>query len=69
MTFQFVVVRVIGDHTLEVDPIVKFGYLTVTTDAKTLTVTFKTAPRGGPVTYIWGVWIGAKQAPSQETKQ
>ena len=39
----------IGDHTLEVDPIIQFGYLTLTTDAKTLTVTFKTAPRGGPV--------------------
>jgi hypothetical protein len=39
----------IGDHTMEVDPIVQFGYLTLTTDAKTLTVSFKTAPRGGPV--------------------
>jgi hypothetical protein len=37
----------IGDHTLEVDPIIQFGYLTLTTDAKTLTVTFTTAPRGG----------------------
>jgi hypothetical protein len=43
---------VIGDHTLEVDPIVKFGYLTLTTDAKTLTITFKTAPRGAPVTQL-----------------
>ncbi len=33
----------IGDHTLEIDPIVEFGYLTITTDAKTLTITFKTA--------------------------
>jgi len=41
---------VIGDHTLEVDPIIQFGYLTLTTDGKTLTVVFKTAPRGGPVT-------------------
>jgi len=40
---------VIGDHTLEVGPLVKFGYLTLTTDAKTLTITFKTAPHGGPV--------------------
>jgi len=39
----------IGDHTLEVAPIVQFGYLTLTTNAKTLTVSFKTAPRGGPV--------------------
>ncbi|SRR5579864_2468456 len=37
---------VIGDHTLEVDPIVQFGYLTLTTDAKTLTISFKNAPRG-----------------------
>jgi hypothetical protein len=36
----------IGDTTLEVDPIVEFGYLTITTDAKTLTVTFKTATQG-----------------------
>ena len=36
---------VIGDHTLEIDPIIEFGYLTLTTDAKTLTVTFRTAPR------------------------
>jgi hypothetical protein len=41
---------VIGDHTLEVDPIIQFGYLTLTTDAKTLTITFKTATRGAPVT-------------------
>jgi hypothetical protein len=40
---------VIGDHKLAIDPILQFGYLTLTTDAKTLTVTFKTAPRGGPV--------------------
>jgi len=36
----------IGDTTLEVDPIVEFGYLTITTDAKTLSVTFKTATEG-----------------------
>jgi hypothetical protein len=41
---------VVGDHKLEIDPIVDFGYLTVTTDAKTLNITFKTAHRGGPVT-------------------
>jgi len=33
----------IGNYTLEVNPIVEFGYLTITTDAKTLTITFKTA--------------------------
>jgi hypothetical protein len=30
----------IGDHTLEKDPVIDFGYLTVTTDAKTLTIVF-----------------------------
>jgi len=33
----------IGNYTLEVNPIVEFGYLTITTDARTLTITFKTA--------------------------
>ena len=42
----------IGDHTLEVDPIIQFGYLTLTTDAKTLTITFKTAPRNAPGTQM-----------------
>lgn len=37
----------IGDHTLEIDPIVEFGYLTITTDAKTLSITFKTADSTG----------------------
>jgi len=43
---------VIGDHKLEVDPIIEFGYLTVNTNAKTLTVTFRTAMRGKPVTAV-----------------
>jgi len=43
---------VIGDHRLDVDPLIKFGYLTLQTDAKTLNITFKTAPRGGPVTQL-----------------
>jgi hypothetical protein len=37
-----------GDHTLEVAPILHFGYLTITTDAKTLTMTFKRAEKGQP---------------------
>jgi predicted phosphodiesterase len=40
----------VGDHTLVINPIVKFGYLTVTTDAKTLTITFKTAIQQGAST-------------------
>lgn len=39
----------IGDTTLEVDPIVEFGYLTITTDAKTLSITFKTTAQGSVV--------------------
>jgi hypothetical protein len=35
----------VGDHTLVINPIVEFGYLTVTTDAKTLIITFKTATK------------------------
>jgi hypothetical protein len=38
-----------GDYTLEISPIVDFGYLSVETDAQTITLTFKTAD-GGPVT-------------------
>jgi len=36
-----------GDHVLEIDPIVDFGYLTIETDGKTLTATFKTADAKG----------------------
>jgi len=37
---------VVGDHKLEVPPIAQFGYLTLTSDGKTLTANFKMAPRG-----------------------
>src|ERR1700683_2149099 len=41
----------VGDDTLVVDPIVKFGYLTLTCDGKTLCVSFKSpAPNGGLAT-------------------
>jgi hypothetical protein len=50
-----------GDHKLEVAPIVQFGYLTVTTDAKTLTIGFKTAPRGGPVKELDTVTVDLTQ--------
>src|SRR5580700_3123411 len=41
----------VGNDTLVVDPIVKFGYLTVTCDGKTLCVSFKSpAPNGGLAT-------------------
>ena len=37
----------VGDHTLVTAPIVDFGYLTIETDAQTLTATFKTANQKG----------------------
>ncbi len=52
---------VVGDHKLEVTPIVKYGYLTITTDAKTLTVTFKTALRGSPVKLADSVTVDMTQ--------
>ena len=40
---------VVGDHKLEVPPIAQFGYMTLQCDGKTLTASFKMAPRtGGP---------------------
>lgn len=48
---------VIGDHRLDVDPIMQFGYLTLQTNAKTLTVTFKSAPRGAPVKVLDSVTL------------
>ncbi|HWE87681.1 MAG TPA: metallophosphoesterase [Terracidiphilus sp.] len=39
----------VGDHSLAVSPIVQFGFLSITTDAKTMTFTFKEAPRLKPV--------------------
>ena len=49
----------VGDHTLEINPIVDFGYLTVETDARTITLTFKTA-NGGPVTVRDSVSVNLK---------
>jgi hypothetical protein len=48
---------VIGDHTLEVAPIIQFGYLTLTTDGQTLTISFKNAPRRGQVTQLDSVTL------------
>jgi hypothetical protein len=39
---------VVGDHKLEVAPIAEFGYLTLQCNGKTLSATFKMAPRGKP---------------------
>jgi hypothetical protein len=74
-----------GDHTLEVAPIVKFGYLTLTTDAKTLTIAFNTAPRGGKAQQLDSVTLdlvngtiggsgkggkaGPKRAPAKAAKR
>jgi hypothetical protein len=37
----------VGDHTLVIDPIVDFGYLTIETNGRTLAVTFKTSDASG----------------------
>ena len=37
----------VGDDTMEVAPIVEFGYLTISTDAKTLRLVFKTSTAAG----------------------
>jgi hypothetical protein len=37
----------VGDHTLEITPIVDFGYLTIETDAQTLSIVFRTANKDG----------------------
>jgi hypothetical protein len=70
----------IGDHTLVVDPIIKFGYLTLTTDAKTLSISFRNAPRGGAVQQMDSVTLnlatgvivgntsGSKAGASPKTK-
>ena len=38
---------VVGDDTLEIAPIVEFGFLTISTDAKTLDVAFQTSTAAG----------------------
>jgi hypothetical protein len=48
---------VVGDHKLEITPIIQFGYLTLTTDGKTLTATFKSAPRGGATKQLDSVTV------------
>ena len=49
----------VGDYTLEINPIVDFGYLTVETDGRTITLTFKTAD-GGPVVVRDSVSVNLK---------
>jgi len=39
----------VGDHTLEIDPIIKFGYLSITCDARTLSVAFRVPVANGKV--------------------
>jgi hypothetical protein len=37
----------VGDHTLVIDSIVDFGYLTIETDGRNLSVTFRTSDASG----------------------
>jgi hypothetical protein len=50
----------VGDHTLEVDPIVKFGYLAVTCNKTTLCVNFKSPASGGGVDVLDSVCVDLK---------
>jgi hypothetical protein len=40
----------VGDHTLVVAPIAQFGFLTLETDARTISIVFKTADGDGVAT-------------------
>jgi hypothetical protein len=51
---------VVGDHKLEVAPIAQFGYMTLQCDGKTLTASFKLAPRGAPATVKDTVTVNLK---------
>lgn len=48
---------VVGDHKLEIAPIIQFGYLTITTNGKTLTASFNSAPRNAPAKQLDSVTV------------
>ena len=58
----------VGDHTLVIDPIIDFGYLTVETDGQTLSITFKTADQHG-VTVKDSVSVDLKAGKIQTAAQ
>jgi predicted phosphodiesterase len=59
----------VGDHTLEIAPIVAFGYLTIETDARTISIVFKTADGRGPPTPRDSVAVDLKTGKIVRTGQ
>lgn len=64
----------VGNYTMEIDPIVKFGYLFITCDAKTLNVAFRSPAGNGTVTELDTVTVDlttgklAMTGPAAKTK-
>jgi len=50
----------VGDHTLEINPLVDFGYLTISTDGKTLTASFR-SPTGNGVQELDSVTVDLQE--------
>jgi hypothetical protein len=50
----------VGDHTLEIDPIVKFGYLYITCDGRTLSVSFRCPVANGKIQDLDSVSVNLK---------
>ena len=50
----------VGDYTMEIDPIIKFGYLLVACDANTLSVTFRSPAGNGKVADLDTVSVDLK---------
>ncbi len=50
----------VGNDTMEIDPIIKFGYLTITCDGNTLTSTFNSPNGNGTVTALDTVSVNLK---------
>jgi Calcineurin-like phosphoesterase len=50
----------VGNDTMEIDPIVKFGYLTITCDGSTLTATFNSPASNGTVAALDTVSVNLK---------
>jgi hypothetical protein len=58
----------IGNDTMVVDPIVKFGYLTVTCDGETLCISFESPAPGGGVAVLDSVCVDLKSGQLLPTK-
>jgi hypothetical protein len=50
----------VGNDTMEIDPIIKFGYLTITCDGNTLTATFNSPGSNGTVAALDTVSVNMK---------